>query len=580
MAKDHARRLGAGPLSSEGETAVSDESFAEGVRRSVTEKVLPSASAFASRLFGQLSPELLPRIGFVFVPTDATVGQPFTVGLPDADALVADLEPAIAAAIAQQGVAMVLGIGLPRTAAVRSCICERLEANTDAEIVWCAGPASHRLGFDAVALVGLPSGRLATVPNVETRGFGRTSLAHSLLWVLARALADHLTTSDGLWQAFRPREDGEDFLRDAGEHFMFAVGGHLHKSAFGGLGINAFGRLNRIASLPYEGADGAGAVVLAPADDESLQRTMTFTRKVPLADAVWARKMLELSTGALALAASDDEIHALVPRSTSISGRFWVEFRGRQTWQLSYDRTLLMRTRLSVPGLPLPQLGRVRFDEAVSRLFSESAVDTDALWSIVERARENAHGTTLVFSSAAAEEAARLSAHGMPVTVAPMGGDTTEAVTRIDGAVLLDLRGHCHGIGVILDGRALVPGVPSRGARFNSALRYVTSDWTPPSLVVVFSEDGPVDLFPRLRPSMPRAEFETLLDCVRAHPKGRPMPNSVREVCRQLARDYEEYLPSDLWDRVMDGVFSLDALVSGEDDPRPTMFEKHHSDFY
>src|SRR5690606_32013578 len=66
-------------------------------------------------------------------------------------------------------------------------------------------------------------------------------------------------------------------------------------------------------------------------------------------------------------------------------------------------------------------------------------------------------------------------------------------VTNIDGAVLLSPSSECHAIGVILDGLASERGEPSRGSRFNSALRYAESN-NSPCLTVVVSEDGIVNL--------------------------------------------------------------------------------------
>jgi len=67
-------------------------------------------------------------------------------------------------------------------------------------------------------------------------------------------------------------------------------------------------------------------------------------------------------------------------------------------------------------------------------------------------------------------------------------------VTAIDGAVLLDPDAYCYSIGVILDGKAAPGrGTSTRGARFNSAIRYVeTSPY--PCLAIVVSEDGMVDV--------------------------------------------------------------------------------------
>jgi hypothetical protein len=555
---------------------MSEESYSEFVRRRLTEAVLPSANSFAARLFARLSSELSPQIAFVLVPTDPNDAPPFAVGI-GTESILADLEPSIAAEVERVEASKLLFTGLPRTHAVGTCLRSRVEADSSADMHWHVSMGSHRSGFDCVALVGLPRGMLARVPSTETKRFGKTSLAHSLMHVLAQALADQLGASEGIWKSFHPRDSLDDFLRDAGEHFMFVVGGHLHERGLGGFGKSAFERINRIAALPYEGADGRGSLVFARTDDPELQRTLTFARGVPLRDAVWARKMLELATPTTALAASDLEIHGLLD-SAAKRERYWIEFVGRQTWQLWHQDTPLMRTRLGVPGLPEPPLTPQRFSHVLTRLFPSTGLDHELLWSIVDRAREQAHGTMLVFSNEAADEAARLSAHGTPVEVVRISEATVDAATRIDGAVMLDLEGQVHAIGVILDGAANVAGVPSRGARFNSALRYVTSEWAPPSLVVVISEDGHVDLFPRLRPQIRRADLDELIDLVRRYPEGKRMSDEARAACRRLAQNYAEYVPSELWDSVMNGAFDLSWILTGEEEPRWTPYEVHSSD--
>ena len=66
-------------------------------------------------------------------------------------------------------------------------------------------------------------------------------------------------------------------------------------------------------------------------------------------------------------------------------------------------------------------------------------------------------------------------------------------MTAIDGAVLLGPDGVCHAIGVILDGLAGDRGDPERGARFNSAVRYVDSRQEV-CLAIVVSEDKTLDV--------------------------------------------------------------------------------------
>src|SRR5438093_663242 len=66
--------------------------------------------------------------------------------------------------------------------------------------------------------------------------------------------------------------------------------------------------------------------------------------------------------------------------------------------------------------------------------------------------------------------------------------DDTDAVAL---SLKIDHDGKCHGIGVILDGLAGDGENPARGARYNSAVRYLRRN--PDSLIVVVSEDRTVD---------------------------------------------------------------------------------------
>ncbi|HOX40391.1 MAG TPA: DNA integrity scanning protein DisA nucleotide-binding domain protein [Candidatus Brocadiia bacterium] len=68
----------------------------------------------------------------------------------------------------------------------------------------------------------------------------------------------------------------------------------------------------------------------------------------------------------------------------------------------------------------------------------------------------------------------------------------------VDGAVILDFGGRCYAIGAILDGMATKNGNPARGARYNSALRYVEmkKQQGKDCIAVVVSEDGTVDVLP------------------------------------------------------------------------------------
>lgn len=78
-------------------------------------------------------------------------------------------------------------------------------------------------------------------------------------------------------------------------------------------------------------------------------------------------------------------------------------------------------------------------------------------------------------------------------------------VYGIDGTVILDPDGMCYAIGVILDGLATEACTPSRGSRYDSAIRYVASK-SPRRLAIVASDDGTVDILPLLRPTISAVE--------------------------------------------------------------------------
>jgi DNA integrity scanning protein DisA with diadenylate cyclase activity len=117
------------------------------------------------------------------------------------------------------------------------------------------------------------------------------------------------------------------------------------------------------------------------------------------------------------------------------------------------------------------------------------------------------HGSMLVISAHASGEASRLAKGKQATSVEPckLSEKILQLMTRIDGAVLVDPEATCHALGVILDGSASHRGNRARGARYNSAVRYVEGR-EEPVVIVVKSEDGMVDVISRAdEPSSPQA---------------------------------------------------------------------------
>lgn len=130
--------------------------------------------------------------------------------------------------------------------------------------------------------------------------------------------------------------------------------------------------------------------------------------------------------------------------------------------------------------------------------------------SLIKESIKQKHGTIVVISGGVEEEVKRLKSQAIPIDPVELSSSLIKLITSIDGAILIDQDGICHAIGVILDGLASKNGKPSRGARYNSAIRYV--EYTDhPCMAVVISEDGLIDLVPDLMPQINRSAIESAI---------------------------------------------------------------------
>jgi DNA integrity scanning protein DisA with diadenylate cyclase activity len=124
---------------------------------------------------------------------------------------------------------------------------------------------------------------------------------------------------------------------------------------------------------------------------------------------------------------------------------------------------------------------------------------------VVKSAKEQKHGTMVVIAEleTAKKELHALGAQSTLIVPKEIDAEYVKYLTAIDGAIYFDTKGMCHAIGVILDGIANEKiGDPSRGARYNSAYKYIeklkSGDRNEKCMIVIISEDGMVDIIPDL----------------------------------------------------------------------------------
>lgn len=332
----------------------------------------------------------------------------------------------------------------------------------------------------------------------------------------------------------------EDILRMGGREFMLTAN-HI------GAGTT-FDDINELSWKTHEGEIAGGEIYFIHWDEHHLDIPVEFKNPPRLSNIDAARKLIEMAGakraegGKLRLVSHGDAINGiggLRKLKDKYGGHdshvFIVKFTGYYRWELWHkdgggrqhkDGGIMMRVINGVPSLPRQPLSEGKFKDHVRRTFTQTKHNEDALWNIVDAARGQGHGTMIVISSAAAEEANRL-ADQSTVLKAPVKlvgkllKETLLMLTSIDGALLVDPKGKCYAAGVILDGAAIKgKGNSSRGARYNSAIRYVYGARTDTNkgqcLAVVISKDRTLNLVRELREQISHSEITERIEKVHA----------------------------------------------------------------
>ncbi|GAA4012437.1 diadenylate cyclase [Hymenobacter fastidiosus] len=292
----------------------------------------------------------------------------------------------------------------------------------------------------------------------------------------------------------RPRET-EELVRAAGKLLMDTPAQALGMSP---ATAKLFTTCNTISSLRYEGAEGVGKLLLARRRHPNLEEVFALTCPTPLTDYRAVRKLLEMTTADVSLLADGENVYALGrqigPYDATREDLFLVNFVTHYAWEFQHDGKVLMRSHYGLPSLPRTRLNRSKFRKDLKRIFTlTDPVKVERLWDVVLEASRQKHGTLVVVTTEALAEADRLKLQCTLIEPVPLTPLITRLITAIDGAVLVDPESYCYSIGVILDGKASGNGTSTRGARYNSAIRYVESS-PYPCMAIVVSEDGLVDV--------------------------------------------------------------------------------------
>lgn len=368
--------------------------------------------------------------------------------------------------------------------------------------------AAYPIGdYEVVCVLQIPERLFTQYPSIELSWQDEpyeTSLVHACIRRILEEARRGLSASEP------GRSVHDEGMRSAEEITRVAASDFMRSPFLPGriATIDLFDAVNRISQLRYEGRTGVGRLVFAASNDPNVDYVVRLANPVPLSEPRWARKLLQMATGEAALVAEYGTISGLGRVSDVSAPPYGIEFLDHHQWDLRRGDQVLMRCRFGEARLPQEPIGKERFVDNMRRVFQrieEPAIDR--FLKVLDLLLQIRRGSSLVIAADAANEAVRLTQQATIITPVPLTKELLERATAIDGTILVDPEGVCHAIGVILDGQAVPESTPSRGARYNSAVRYVTAG-AARRMAFVISEDRTLDVVPLLRPRMERAPIE------------------------------------------------------------------------
>ncbi|EGP93269.1 Tetratricopeptide TPR 2 repeat protein [Nitrosarchaeum koreense MY1] len=402
---------------------------------------------------------------------------------------------------------------------IRSAVQQLVDKNFEGKKVMSfVSQSVHLEGYEIFVVLQFDEDDYNSFYGLEgTSKFSRISLLDSLIWVF---LGESLDTMYRPRAATAPQNiltDEKEVMRIAASDFVSSIIFTVCESRGS---WNFLNTCNYVSSLKYEGDASNGKLIVCKEEEHpNLEVVLKLASPVQLTEYRKIRKLLEIASRDLSLYSDGLQILGL----GKIKGKYdeknknllTINFSGAQKWELIHGSHTMLSVENTNPKIPKLKINKDIFNDLLERTFQEiSSEDIERLWSIVDIATTQKHGTLLIISSEAEKEAIRLKNQSTMVNPTLLNESLIRNVTSIDGATLLDSKGICHSIGAILDGMSTNKGTSERGARYNSAIRYVENN-KKKCIAVIISEDGMVDLYPDLLSRIKKNDIEEYLNRLR-----------------------------------------------------------------
>ncbi|MDD3263808.1 MAG: diadenylate cyclase [Candidatus Nanoarchaeia archaeon] len=298
------------------------------------------------------------------------------------------------------------------------------------------------------------------------------------------------------------KTDINQLLRNAGELFInTTVPNIINKYNIDDKNEKLFEFCNYISSLNYEGKKNTSNLIFSNPDNSNLNKIIKFSKPISMTDYRNVRKLLEISNEDFYMYSDTNYIYGIATiknKDMHNENIFIVNFYDTYKWELIYEKKTLMNVEYSFPFIKEKNLNKTMFVNSYNSIFKNSNPKIlNLIWNYIENLIEEKKGTILLISNKASQEACRLSKQATLVNPTILNPDFIKKLSHIDGAILIDENSFCYAIGVILDGIASENGNPSRGSRYNSAIKYIDMHY-PEALAIIISDDGMIDIYPKI----------------------------------------------------------------------------------
>lgn len=310
--------------------------------------------------------------------------------------------------------------------------------------------------------------------------------------------------------------DEKNLRKNAGNNFFYSVS---CKGDSGDGGFGLFDSINNISSLKYESEDAFGSIIIARKNHPNIHLDIEFNEAFSIRKPRLIRKLLELTSNHMSLICDSGVVYGIgkiIGEYNPVNeDLFKIVITGHYQWTLYHDEKKLLQASYGFPYIPSSVFSQEEFEARTKRIFPDlEQKKLFELYHCVNKLVLEHKGGILVITDHAREESKRLCKQSIGISPLVLNTENITKLSSIDGAIIIDINCVCYSIGTILDGEANENGNPERGSRYNSSLRYCDDRRLKGEkvVIVVISEDGMVDIMPKLNPIMKKSEIEKAVE--------------------------------------------------------------------